>query len=208
MIYRPGCLPDMARHQRPYGPISPDVCCFSPPWSIKEESKGIELSPGRFFVFDTSIFSLFNDYYLAMNMPGIPVDNFIKESAAMKKKIGALALIFCVLSLSPAFARDHHRGHGGGYRDYRPVHRGHHNDGLGIAFGIAGGLLLGSALLYSVTPPPPPEVVYSPAYPPPSRICFQDQTVTGQWQIDPYNGRRSWMPYAYPVTQRVQIPCY
>ena len=129
----------------------------------------------------------------------------------MKTKIGALALILVIVSMSPAFARgNHHRGHGDHYREYRsaPAHRGgHHNDGLGIAFGIAGGLLLGSALLYSVAPPPP-AVVYSAPYPPPPRLCFQDQTVNGQWQIDPYNGRRMWIPYSYPVTERVQVPCY
>lgn len=126
----------------------------------------------------------------------------------MKTKIGALALILCVLSMSPAFARDYHqRGHGGHHREYRPVHRGHYNDGLGIAFGIAGGLLLGSALMYSAAPPPP-AVVYSAPYPPPPRVCFQDRTVTGQWQIDPYNSRRIWVPYSYPVNERVAVPCY
>ncbi len=129
----------------------------------------------------------------------------------MKTKIGALVLMLCIFSMSPAFARDYnHRGQGGYHREYRPapVHRGgHHNNGLGIAFGIAGGLLLGSALMYSVAPPPP-AVVYSAPYPPPPRVCFQDQTVNGQWRVDSYSGRRIWVPYSYPVTERVQVPCY
>ena len=137
----------------------------------------------------------------------------------MKKKIAALAIMLCVASTSPAFARESHHGNNGGYHpqhyNRQPAYGhsgGHHNDGLGVAFGVVGGLLLGSALLYSATQPPP-AVAYSAPYPPEvvvqqPRICIQDRVVNGQWQIDPYNGRRIWMPFAYPVTQRVQVPCY
>ncbi len=137
----------------------------------------------------------------------------------MKKIIAVLTLVLCMaVSSSPVFARGygHHGGHGGHYYGYRGGHHhyGHDGFGLGIAAGIAGGLL-GSALIYSAAPPPPPTVVYGapyPAYPPavvvqPPRICLEDRLVNGEWQVNKY-GNQVWVPYQYPVTQRVQVPCY
>ncbi|MFT5699642.1 MAG: hypothetical protein ACI8ZB_002503 [Desulforhopalus sp.] len=140
----------------------------------------------------------------------------------MKKKIAALAIMLCVVGTSPAFARGNNHGNYDGYHnrsnyynksDYRG-HRsgGHHNNVPGIAFGIVGGLLLGSALLYSAPPAPPP-VFYSTPYQPvtviqqPS-ICVQDQIVNGQWETSQYNDRRVWVSFPRPITQRVQVPCY
>ena len=136
----------------------------------------------------------------------------------MKKKIAALAIIFCVASTCPAFARGNdHRNYGGNHKrsDYSG-HRGggHNNNGLGIAVGVMGGLLLGSALMYSAPPPPPPPtVVYTAPYPPQvvvqqPRVCVEDQVVTGQWQTSQYNGRRVWVSFPYPVSQRVEVECY
>ena len=149
---------------------------------------------------------------------------FSQGVPTMKKKIAALAMMLCVASASPAFARGNGHGNYGGYHNnynhkpnYSYGHRGggHYNDGLGIAFGVVGGLLLGSALMYSAAPPAP-TVVYGAPYPPypaevvvqQSRTCVQDRIVNGQWRIDPYNGRRIWVPFTYPVTERVQVPCY
>lgn len=136
----------------------------------------------------------------------------------MKKKIAALAIIFCVATTSLAFAQGNNYGNYNRYNqrsDYQG-HRGggHGNDGLGIAVGVVGGLLLGSALLYSAAPPPPPPtVVYSAPYPPAvvvqqPRICVEDRIVDGQWQTSRYDGRRVWVSFPYPVSQRVQVPCY
>ncbi len=135
----------------------------------------------------------------------------------MKKKITALAIIFCVATTSLAFARGNDYGNYGGHHNRSDYHRGggHRNDGLGIAVGVVGGLLLGSALMYSAgpPPPPPPTVVYSAPYPPEvvvqqPRICVEDRVVDGQWQISRYDGRRVWVSFPYPVSQRVQVPCY
>jgi len=141
----------------------------------------------------------------------------------MKKKITALAIILCMGMASVALARGNGPANYGKYHNnyhnksnyYGHRGGGHHNDGLGIAFGVVGGLLLGSALLYSAAPPPP-AVVYGAPYPPypaevvvqQPRICVQDRIVNGQYQIDRYNGRRIWVPYAYPMTERIQVPCY
>lgn len=152
----------------------------------------------------------------------------------MKKKIAILALIFCVASTSAAFARDYYGGHGGGYygrsdyygyrgrsyhygyrdRGYRHYSHRHYDDGLGIALGVMGGLIIGSALTYSAAPPR--TVVYGAPYTsyqpvvvaPQSRICVEERRVSGEWQISQFDGRQVWVSYPYPVTQRVQIPCY
>lgn len=141
----------------------------------------------------------------------------------MKKKIAALVIILFLASTSVSFARGNSQGYRGGYNHGyhsggRPgygSHGGaHHNDGLGIAVGVVGGLLLGSALMYSA--PPPQTVVYGSqytTYQPPTvvqqpRICVEDQTVSGEWQTSRYDGRRIWVLFPYPVTLRVQVPCY
>jgi len=137
----------------------------------------------------------------------------------MKRKLAVIALILCLAGTSTAFARGYgHRGHGGyhggshyyGYRGHR-----HHGHGLGIAFGVAGGLLLGSALLHAATPPPR-TVVYGAPYAPyqpgvivrQPGICVEDRAITGEWRINRYNGRQFWVPYQYPVVRRFQVPCY
>ena len=132
----------------------------------------------------------------------------------MKKKIAALAMILFLASTSISFARGNRGGQNHGYyggshpgnghhnksRYYKYNGGGHHSDGLGIAVGVVGGLLLGSALMYSA--PPPQRVVRQP------RICVADRTVTGEWQISNYDGRQIWVSFPYPVIRRVQVPCY
>lgn len=139
----------------------------------------------------------------------------------MKTKISILAILLCVASTSSAFARGYYRNHDGGYygrSDYYGHHRRshhHHDDGLGIAIGVMGGLILGSALMYSVAPPPPVVVYEAPynPYPPPvvvqqPRICVEERRVSGEWQISQFDGRQVWVSFPYPMTQRVQVPCY
>ena len=146
----------------------------------------------------------------------------------MKKKIALLAVMLCVTGTTTAFARGGYRGgyhnydrgyshgyYGGGHYGGGYYGGGHHHDGVGIAFGVMGGLLLGSALV-SAAAPPPPTVVYGNPYPvyPPTvvvrqpQICVEDRVVSGEWQISQYDGRQVWVSYPYPVTQRVQVPCY
>ena len=132
----------------------------------------------------------------------------------MKTKITILALILCVVSASTAFARGGYSNHRGGY-NHGYYRGGHHNDGLGIAVGVVGGLLLGSALVSAATPPPrtvvygssyttyqPEDVVQQP------RVCVEERKVTGEWQINQYDGRQVWVSFPYPMSQRVQVPCY
>ncbi|WP_459944363.1 hypothetical protein [Desulfocastanea catecholica] len=141
----------------------------------------------------------------------------------MKKKITIFAIILCVVSTSSAFARGYNNVNHGGhhYRSDYYQHRGgggHRNNGLGLAFGLVGGLLLGSALVSAATPPPGPVVygvphtTYQPYQPvvvaPPPRICVEDRVVGGEWQVSRYDGRQVWVSFPYPVTQRVQVPCY
>lgn len=65
--------------------------------------------------------------------------------------------------------KGHHYGHGG----YKHHHKHRDSDNLLIAAGIVGGaVLLGSLLRYRPYNPPPPRVVYVPAYRP---TCYQDQ---------------------------------
>lgn len=140
----------------------------------------------------------------------------------MKKKITIFAIILCVAFTSNALARGYKNGNHGGhhYRSDYYQHRGggHGNNGLGIAFGLVGGLLLGSALVSSATPPSStvvygsPQTPYQPYQPvvvvPPPRICVEDRVVGGEWQVSRYDGRQVWVSFPYPVTQRVQVPCY
>jgi hypothetical protein len=142
----------------------------------------------------------------------------------MKKTIAAMVLMLFVAGTSTAFAHGY-GGHYGGFHGgphYRYHGGGYHHDGLGLAFGIAGGLLLGSALLYSLAPPPRTVVYGYPyggygypytTYRPgvvvrPPRVCVQDRTVTGEWQISRYDGRQVWVSFPYPVVRRYQVPCY
>jgi hypothetical protein len=137
----------------------------------------------------------------------------------MKKKIAILAILLCVASTSTAFARGNHGYHGGGYhgRSYYNGHHHysrHHNDGLGIAVGVVGGLILGSALAQSATPPQ--TVVYGSPYTTyqpevvvqQPRVCVEDRRITGEWQISQFDGRQVWVSFPYPVIRRVQVPCY
>ena len=131
----------------------------------------------------------------------------------MKKNLLVITIILCVMSTSTAFARgySHHNysGHHGGYRT------GHHNDSLGIAFGIAGGLLLGSALMYPAGLPPRTIVHETPyrTYEPEvivrqPRICVENRIISGEWQESRHDGRRIWVPFQNPITETVQVPCY
>lgn len=147
----------------------------------------------------------------------------------MKKKIAILALMLCVTTVTTAataFARygngnyGRYYGHGGyshGYRGSYYSHGGysHHNDGAAIAVGVMGGLLLGSALMYSAAPPPRTVVYGSPytTYQPQvvvqqPRVCVEERLVSGEWQISQFDGRQVWVSFPYPMTQRVQVPCY
>ena len=140
----------------------------------------------------------------------------------MKKKITIFAIILCVASTSSAFARGYNSPRHGGhhYRSnyYHHGGGGYYNNGTGLAIGLVGGLILGSALVASATPPPStvvygvPYTTYQPYQPvvvaPPPRICVEDRVVSGEWQVSRYDGRQVWVSFAYPVTQRVQVPCY
>ena len=148
---------------------------------------------------------------------------FWKGAIDMKKKSTILALVICMAGSSTVFARGnigHHGGYNNGYH-FRSNHHGyrgdrHHNDGLGLAVGIVGGLLLSSALLNSPPSPPPRTVVYKmpyPAYQPEvvvrqPRICVEDRIVYGQWQTRKYDGHQVWVSFANPVSRRFQVPCY
>jgi hypothetical protein len=123
----------------------------------------------------------------------------------MKKIIAIAVIMFCVVGSTTAFARGYNHG---GYdsRSHYSGYRSHRNDGLGIAVGIMGGLLLGSALVQAA---PPATVVYQPeVVVRPSRICVEDRRVDGEWQVSRYDGRQVWVSYPYPVIQRVRVPCY
>jgi hypothetical protein len=134
----------------------------------------------------------------------------------MKKKIIAVITLLCLAGTSAAFARGYNHGYRGHYTGYRGGYH-HHGDGLGIALGVAGGLLLGSALFYAASPPPPPAPVvydYRPSSYQPEvivqqpRVCFEEMVVGGEWQASRYDGRQVWVPYSSPVRSRVQVPCY
>lgn len=149
----------------------------------------------------------------------------------MKIKVAFLIFMLCIATTASAFARGgYYGGHSGGYYrggghydGYRgrPYYGGygysgrhHHDDGLGIAVGVMGGLILGSALAYSAAPPPPTVVYGAPVVYQPQvvvqqpRVCVEERRVSGEWQISQYDGRQVWVEFAYPVTQRIQVPCY
>jgi len=141
----------------------------------------------------------------------------------MKKMIAVLAIIVCVAGSSSAFARGYNHGSHGGYHEryqskpyYYEKKSRHHNDSLGIAVGIVGGLLLGSALVNAATPPPP-RVVYGPPSPSyhsevvvvqPSRICVEERMIDGEWQTSRYDGRQVWVSFPYAEIRRIEVPCY
>lgn len=127
----------------------------------------------------------------------------------MKKMIAIAVIMFCVAGSTTALARGYNHGGHGGYdgRSHYSGHRSHRNDGVGIAVGIVGGLLLGSALVQAASPPA--TVVYQPeVVVQPSRICIEDRRVDGEWQVSRYDGRRVWVSYPYPVVHSVRVPCY
>ncbi|MFV0439041.1 MAG: hypothetical protein ACK5PS_16800 [Desulfopila sp.] len=132
-----------------------------------------------------------------------------------KKRIAILTIsaIFLLAGASASLARGYGRGYDHyGHGRYHPSthHHGGH-DGLGIVLGVAGGILVGSAIYGALQPPPPPAIVYTSPPPPPviitqaPRVCYQDQVLTGQYQMD--RGRQIWVPYQPPVSQRIQVPC-
>ena len=127
------------------------------------------------------------------------------------KKIIAFVLMLCLAGASSAFAYGGRHGgyYGGGYYE-RPHYSGgsrHHHNGVGIALGVVGGLLLGSALVNAAAPPPPAVVYETPRYAPP-QVCVEDRVYSGEWRINNYDGRRVYVEYPYPVTRRVEVPCY
>ncbi len=137
----------------------------------------------------------------------------------MKKKIALMAILLCVVSVSPVLARGYYNDHSNNYHSrsaYYGHHGGHHyRNGLGIAVGVVGGLLLGSALVSTATPQYSsaayryPDVTYQqPAVVQRPRICIEERIVNGEWQVSRYDGRQVWISFPYPVTQNVQVPCY
>lgn len=126
----------------------------------------------------------------------------------MKTKIMALVVLVCVASASSVWARgNHHSGHGGYYH-----HSHRHHKGLGVAAGVVGGLLLGSALVSAATAPPTvvyeyPATTYRPVIRQP-RICVEERIAHGEWRTSRYDGRQVWVSFSYPVTERVEVPCY
>ena len=134
----------------------------------------------------------------------------------MKKIIAAATiLLLCMAGTSSAFARGYDHGNYGGYSSrydggshHHRYRGGHRNDGLGIAVGVVGGLLLGSALIQAAAPPP--TVVYEapPVTYRPSRICVEDRIVDGEWRVSRYDGRQVWVSFPYPVTRRFEVSCY
>ena len=129
----------------------------------------------------------------------------------MKKKIVVLALILCIASASTVLAQGKPQGKYGGYQ----------NDRLEFAVGVARGLFLGSALMYSVTTPPAQTIIYGAPYiityqqqvvvQPPvlqqQKICVQDRIVNGQGHFTQNDGSKVWRSSRYPIIQRVQVPC-
>ncbi len=133
---------------------------------------------------------------------------YLRGGMVMKKLVTVFTIMLCIAIASPVFARgySHGRYSHGGYSH----HGGHNHTGIGIAFGLAGGLLLGSALAYSAAPPPR-TVVYGP-YPPDAvvvqpGVCLEDQTVYGEWRVNRYTGRQVWVSFPYPEIHRYQVPC-
>ena len=141
----------------------------------------------------------------------------------MNKKIAAITIMLCLASASPGLARNHSSGNNHGYysgnhsRSNSYVYRGggRHHDGLGVAVGIAGGLLLGSALINAASPAPPAVVYAAPytTYQPQvivrqPRICVEERLISGEWQINRYNGRQVWVSFPYPVSRSIEVPCY
>jgi hypothetical protein len=141
----------------------------------------------------------------------------------MKIKVAVLVFMLCVATAASAFARGGYYGGRGGYYDgyhgrsyYGHSYRSrHHHDGVGIAVGVVGGLILGSALASAAAPPPtvvyrepytvyqqPQVVVQQP------RFCVEERRVSGEWQMSQFDGRRVWVEYPYPITQKIQVPCY
>jgi len=124
----------------------------------------------------------------------------------MKTSIAAVALLSFLLTASTVFGGGHYYGNHG-------YHSGHHGSDLGIVLGVAGGLVLGSALVYAAQPPQPVVVYQAPPYQPAPvvpapRTCFEDRLVYGEWQVNTHDGRQVWVPYSSPVNRRVQVPCY
>jgi hypothetical protein len=140
----------------------------------------------------------------------------------MKIKVAILVFMLCVATTASAFARGGHYGGRGGYYDgyhgrsyYGHSYRSrHHHDGVGIAVGVVGGLILGSALASAAAPPPTvvyrePYTVYQPqVVVQQPRFCVEERRVSGEWQASQFDGRRVWVEYPYPITQKIQVPCY
>jgi hypothetical protein len=156
--------------------------------------------------------------------------NFLKGVLYMKKKIALLALILCIASTLTAFSRGNNHGQYGDYnngdngyqnrpyfhKDYDRYRGGrYHDDGLELAIGIAGGLLLGSELRYSATRPPRQTVIYGAPYITKQpqvivkqpTICVEERITKGQSLTNQNDGSRVWSSSRYPTIQRVEVPC-
>jgi hypothetical protein len=141
------------------------------------------------------------------------------EGENMKKKIAVIAILLCFVSVSPVLARGYHGNYNDNYygrsNHYGHHGSGHHRNGLGIAVGVVGGLLLGSALISAANPQPStvvygyPSVTYrQPVVVERPRVCVEERIVNGEWQVSRYDGSQVWVSFPYPVTQNVQVPCY
>jgi len=90
---------------------------------------------------------------------------------------------------------------------------GHHRYYDGLA-GLAAGLIIGSAVTYSMLPPPPRTVYVAPVtyqqqvVVTQPRVCTEQRVVSGEWQRSPHDGATVWVAFPYPMTRSFQVPCY
>ena len=126
----------------------------------------------------------------------------------MNKSMIAVMTVLCLAISTSAYAKRYHHRPDHHYRPYpHTIHHHHYDNDLGIVLGVAGGLLVGTALLNAVSPPPQPTVVYQPeVVVRQPRVCFEDRVVEGEWQMS--RGRQIWVQFPYPVNRRVEVPCY
>jgi hypothetical protein len=49
---------------------------------------------------------------------------------------------------------------------------------------------------------------YEPAIVQQPQVCFETRRVSGELQINPYDGSQVWVQFPYPLPRRIQVPCY
>ena len=150
----------------------------------------------------------------------------------MKKHILALLVILLISSTSTVFARGFYHGYPRDYRGYRSYHHWHpgysgyngyyshhrhhdNHDDLGIALAVIGGVILVSALM-NIDSAPPQNVIYDSPYRSDQSyavtshpgICFVERKVSGELQVNGVTGQQEWISFPYPLTRKVQVPCY